>query len=280
MNLRILYLLLSFFYAHYCVARNISLADSLRLERYLDSADRAPLFSQKRQRVLDSMILIKPTEAWYWQQKAMPLFKQHKYELGMQYMDSAVKYDTHHHWEEYRAFIRCIFQKNYSKAINEFKILKKYNPEGVVMDHSYDFHIGLSYLQLNQFDSAAKYLNASIVTYVRRFKVGHYTEYWYRGIVSMEQEKLDEAILYFDTAIKLYTNLPEAKYYKAKCMIYQSKNDEALVLMKEVVADMDKGYTLNEDQLPYEEYPYQIRKFWATQFLESHEPIIMDKKKK
>ena len=67
--------------------------DTVKLKRYYEKINSVRLFSIDRQKYLDSILFETPTNAYLWQQKAMPLFKQKKYELGLQYLDSAIKYD-------------------------------------------------------------------------------------------------------------------------------------------------------------------------------------------
>lgn len=45
------------------------------------------------QAYLDKGLAIDSTITYFWQQKAMPYFKARKYEIGMEYLDKAVKYD-------------------------------------------------------------------------------------------------------------------------------------------------------------------------------------------
>lgn len=243
-------------------------SDSLKIVDYWNKTSLVPLFSAKRQLYLDSILAIKPNYAYAWQQKAMPLFKQMKYELGMKYLDSAVKYDKTFHWHEYRAFIKCIFQKNYSEAIRDFKSVKLRNNEGYVMDHSYEFYIGLSFLQLNQFDSAYSYIKSSIDMGEKKWKTGHYLEYMYLGIVSMERQDSLQANKYLDKAIALYSNFSDAKYYKAMLWFTSGNINNALVLFKDALKDLSNGYTINEDNAIYESYPYQINKKGLEQFIE------------
>jgi hypothetical protein len=42
--------------------------------------------------------------------KSMPILKAKKYEVGMKYLDKAVKYNPER-WQSYRAFIKCILPK-------------------------------------------------------------------------------------------------------------------------------------------------------------------------
>lgn len=81
-----------------------------------------PLYSQERQKCLDAGLEKDPDIAYLWQQKAMPLFKQGKYEAGMEFIDKAVEINPEL-WRPYRAFIKCIFAKTYYEAINDFENL-------------------------------------------------------------------------------------------------------------------------------------------------------------
>lgn len=172
------------------VTRKISSSDSLKVMRYLEKSGEVSLFSVKRQLYLDSALSIVPWAAYIWQQKAMPLFKQKKYEIGMPHLDSAVKYDKSHHWLEYRAFIKCIFQKSYRAAIVDFNKAQKLVGNSVVMDHSYEFYKGLCYLQLNEIDSA-EYLITKCIEEERKARGEewiHHLHWFYSGVINYEKE--------------------------------------------------------------------------------------------
>ena len=241
------------------VKRPITKPDSLLLNRYLDSVRAVPVFSQRHQRYLDSALAIKPWKASWWQQKAMPLFKQKKYEAGMSYLDSAVKYDAYS-WIDYRAFMKCIFQKSYRESIRDFEAAKILIGAGEVMDHTYDFYIGLCYLQLDQFDSAEYYLVKT--TDQQRKSMGshwvHPLDLFYLGIVYYEKEQYSKAIETFDTCLNLYTHFSDAKFYKAMCFARSHRQEEAMAMWKDAADDHRLGYTINEDNTDYEAYPYQV----------------------
>lgn len=109
--------------------------------------------SKEWQNELDKGLAIDSTIAYLWQQKAMLYFKAGKYEVGMEYIDKAV-YFKPERWQDYRAFIKCIFAKTYREAIIDFEDCKAKYGNQMVMDHSYNFHIALSHLQLNEFEKA------------------------------------------------------------------------------------------------------------------------------
>lgn len=233
--------------------------DSLKAISYWDSANYSPLYSQRRQLYLDSALAILPGYAYWWQQKSHPLFKQHKYQVGLPYIDSAVKYDKDKYLD-YRAYMKCIFQKDYIGAIKDFEDARLLHGSSGVMDHSYDFYEGVCYLQLNKFDSAGYLIDKSIETVRKKLGDGwvNSTEWFYMGIIQYEQKDINKAIDCFDKAIAIYKNFSDAKYYKACCLILQSKNKEALELAIEAVTDFKQGYSIIEDGTPYETYPYQV----------------------
>lgn len=245
-------------------AQPYSKADSAKARAYFDSSWRYRMGSHRHQQYLDSALMVMPTNAWYWQQKAMPLYKAQKYEEGKPYLDSAVKYDPRE-WLAYRGFMECIFSRSYRAAIKDFHAaaaLRGVN--NYEMDHPYKFYLGLCHLQSDNLDSSEYYFNSCIED--ERAAHGddfvHYNHWFYRGIVCYEKEQYAEAITYFDKSLKVYKQFSDAKYYKAACLGYLKKADEAKKLMDEAYADFKEGYTMPEDNALYELYPYQVRKYY------------------
>ena len=231
------------------------------IEKYLtNQASKYRLCSRERDEEIDKGLKIDSTIAYLWQQKAMPLFKQGKYEIGMDYLNKAVKYDTNR-WQDYRAFIKCIFAKTYYDAIIDFESCKKRMGNSYVMDHSYDFYISLSYLQLNKFKKAEEILNNDIKS-LRTTKGDdwvHHLDLFYFGITKLEQKKYKEAIEVFDSALKKYPQFSDAQYYKTICLKALGHKDQAELLLKSAKINAKKGYTINEDNVIYERYPYQVK---------------------
>lgn len=113
------------------------------------------------QECLDKGIREDPSISYLWQQKAMPYFKARKYEVGMSYLDKAVEINPVGYLA-YRGFIHCIFAKKFKDAIRDFEEIKAIEGNSVVMDHSYNFYLGLSHLQLDNFEEAEQLLQADI----------------------------------------------------------------------------------------------------------------------
>lgn len=233
--------------------------DSL-IEVYMRKANQFHLYSQERQAILDEGLSVDSTIAYFWQQKAMPLFKQRKYEVGMEYIDKAVKFDRKR-YQNYRAFIKSIFSKEYRSAIVDFKDYQKEFGNGYVMDHSYDFYIALSYLQLNEFETAELIFARDYERTVEEDGEDwlHHLDLFYYGISKYELKKYQEAFILFEKALNLYPQFSDAQYYQARTLFKLGKIEEASKLFKSAKENADNGFTINEDNVIYEIYPYQIR---------------------
>jgi len=231
------------------------------IEEHLNNcALKLPLYSQERQRCLDAGLEKDPTIAYLWQQKAMPLFKQGKYEVGMEYIDNAVEINPER-WQPYRAFIKCIFAKNYKAAIVDFRDLLEKHGNGYVMDHSYKFHIGLSYLQLNLFEKAETVFSEDLNEQAEQWGEDgqHHLDLFYYGISKYEQDKIEDALTIFEKALKIYPKFSDAQYYKAMCLFRMQRGEEGQELMRTARENGLAGNTINEDNVIYERYPYQVR---------------------
>ena len=198
------------------------------------------------------------TVAYFWQKKAMPYFKARKYEVGMAYLDKAVLYKPER-WLSYRAFIKCIFSKQYKEALKDFELCVQMDGYSYVQDHTYQFHIALCYLQLNKFTKAEAIYKTDIIAQEKQWGEAHFLDLFYYGISKYEQGKWEEAITQFDKSLEQYPNFSDAKYYKAICLKYLKRTEESKKLITEAMLDAEKGNTINEANAIYEPYPYQVR---------------------
>ncbi|WP_413512822.1 tetratricopeptide repeat protein [Myroides odoratus] len=213
----------------------------------------------KWQAALDEGLAQDSTIAYLWQQKAMPYFKSRKYEVGMAYLDKAVQYDSKRYLP-YRAFIKCIFSKTYREAIRDFETCLAQGGDSYEMDHTYTFYLGLSHLQLNEFDKAEAYLLQAVARQREIFPEVHHLDLFYLGIVCYEQERYHEAIVYFDQAIAGYKEFSEAYYYKALCQLKEQDEASAKQAFALYRDYSQKGFFMDEANAIYELYPYQLSK--------------------
>jgi tetratricopeptide (TPR) repeat protein len=231
-----------------------------------------PLFSKKRLDLTDSALKYLPKDAYLWQQRSMPLIKQMKYELSLQYMDSAVKYNPSK-YVGHRGFLKCIFQKDYKGALVDLLKSKAERPNANEMDHPWDFWIGLCHLQLSQYDKAeAAFQDCVDHDYQVSSSWGHHLHPFYLGIAQLERKKFVEAQANFDLTLQRHKIFADAKYYKALCLHASSQVVQAMDLLVQAQRDLAAGNTFNEDSSPYEKYPYQITKWMVDGMLVSLKP--------
>lgn len=207
------------------------------------------------------------TIAYLWQQKALPYWKQKKYQLAIGFYNKAVTLDRKN-WLSRRGFLKCIFAKDYLGAISDFEAYKKDFGSTYEQDHSLDFYIGICYLQLNQFDQALNILYNNIEE--QTLKYGEdwppYLDRYYLAIAYFEKDEYKKAIHQLDLVLKIYPNFSDAQFYKSICLHYLGENEEAVNLMTLGKSNFNLGYTFNEDSNPYENYPYQITWQWKNAF--------------
>jgi tetratricopeptide (TPR) repeat protein len=262
-HMRIFLVLISaVFFQNTCSAQSTEFRDSIR-EHYLkNGAWHHSIYSKEYGQYIDSALAVSPHDAFLWQQRGMPYFKQMKYQQGMPYIDSAVKYDTTEYLP-YRAFLKCIFQKDYLGAITDFTILQHDHPNAGVMDHEFNFYLGLCALQLSQYDKADKLFSACLAN--DRALGGnwvHPLHLFYLGVARRDEGMLAGAIICFDSALIVYPHFSDAEYYKAVCLEATGQHDASLALQSEARDDFMSGYTINEDNAVYERYPYQVERKW------------------
>lgn len=235
------------------------------VEKRIAEAGKLFLFSQDYQAALDKILKEYPRSAYAWQQKAMPLFKQGKYEIAMPILDKAVALNPKSYMD-YRAFMKCIFSKSYAEAIKDFEAAKALSGNSYVMDHTYDFYIGLCHLQLGQFQEAEQVLEADRKAHLAKASgvAPHFLDVFYLGIAKYELGKFEAAIAEFDTALETYQEFSDAEYYKFLCLLKLGRSKEADPLLRKAIADYKRGFTINEDNVIYERYPYQayFLKLW------------------
>src|SRR5690606_19220285 len=233
------------------------------VENVILSLRKYGLNSQKRRDALDSAILKYPSIANFYQQRAMPLYKQDKDELGHPFLKKAAELNPQKYLD-YKGFMECIFSKNYKVAITDFEKYLQMFGEGYVMDHTYYFYIGISYLQLNEFEKTKNYLDKSIAQIEKESGHDwvHHLDLMYLGIANLELGNPENALKSFDEALTKYPNFGDVKFYKANALYKLGKSEEAIKLLQEAKDDILSGNTINEDNVIYERYPYQVRKEW------------------
>lgn len=249
--------------------RELSAEDSALVRSYWRKANMAPLFSLARQRYLDSALAIQPWNAYFWQQKGMPLSKQYKHELAQPFLDSAVKYNPKRYLD-YRGYMYCVFRQLYRDAIKDLHAAKALNGNSGVMDHPYNFYIGLSHLQLNNFDSCKYYMRMCIDERHKQSGLAadaepvwtHPLHWFYLSLAEYELTDTTGAVRDMKQCLALNPTFPDAHYQLS--YFYANGKMYADALKHAVMADSlsRKGYSMNEDGGRYVLFPYQLNRFY------------------
>ncbi len=228
-------------------------------EFYVDNAfKRYPQTSKEFRSYLETAISKFPDDARLWREIATSHFKAGEYASALKYINKAVELDPKS-WMGYRAFMKCIFMKDYAPAIADFKQAIALKNGYYEMDHTYHFYIAISYLKINQLDSADHYMAQSLKLQMPGGKGGgHHLDWLYWGLIKHHKMQHKKAIEYYDKALKIYDNFPEPLYYKALLLLRMRKKPDAKALLEKAIISLQKGYKLNEDNEYYVNYPYQI----------------------
>ena len=128
------------------------------------------------------------------------------------------------------------------------------------MDHPYSFWMGLCYLKLNEFDKAQNFIEKSIAFGQKNNFVNPY-ELFYLGIIEYEKGNYQNAINNFNKSLEQYGNFSDAKYYKALSLINLNKKEAGQILLLEASKDFKNGFSFNEGNSLYEQFPYQVNNF-------------------
>lgn len=203
------------------------------------------------------------TIALLWQQKAIPYWKQRKYELAIACYEKAVTYNRRRYLSR-RGFLKCVFAKSYESALKDINTYQKEFGNTYENDHSLDFYKALCHLGLNQYEEALKILKTSIDK--EEEEKGndwvHYLDRFYLGIAYYELGEYDNAIASFDECLDEYKTFSDAKFWKGKSLVYIGEEEQGNQLMREGKEDYMNGNTFNEASSQYELYPYQLSWEW------------------
>ncbi|OZI05419.1 hypothetical protein BWI93_25330 [Siphonobacter sp. BAB-5385] len=206
----------------------------------------------------DSLIATCPNIAVAYREKAIPYIKFGDFGKAMLLEDQAVSLDPQQ-WIDYRAFLKCIFTRDYEGALKDFEQAEIYHPMASIMDHFYPFYQGLCHLELGNYQKAEQYLRQDVYAQRKsRAKGIHFNTYFYLGVVFYEMKKYSLAEKYLKMCLSIYEQHPDANYYLARCQLKKQKFNTALNYLKQAKEYMQEGFTYNEDNIVYSSYPHQI----------------------
>lgn len=228
-------------------------------QSYIENAfNNYPQTSKEFRAYLESAIEVYPNDAELWREVATSHFKAGEYAPAITYINKAVELDPKS-WLGYRGFMKCIFMKDYANAIQDFKQAIDLKNGYYQMDHAYHFYIAISYLKINQLDSADRYMAQSLALQKSQGSAsGHHLDWFYWGLIKHQQKDYNKAIEYYDIALAQFSQFPDPLYYKALILRQKKKQNEAVELLEKATEALKIGYKINEDNEIYVNYPFQI----------------------
>jgi tetratricopeptide (TPR) repeat protein len=218
----------------------------------------------------DSLIALCPNMANAYREKAIPYIKNGEYAKAMPLEDKAVMLDPKA-FTAYRGFLKCIFTKDYEGALVDFEQAEKLSPGGFEMDHTYPFYQGLCYLMLKDYPQAEKQFKKDVQIQIGNDKQrkSHHLTSLYLGILYLEMKKYTEAEKYLKSAITAYSQFSDAHFYLGLVYKKTARKSLATSHLQQALSAVKQGYGINEDNVIYAYYPYQITAYEVEQALKA-----------
>lgn len=215
--------------------------------------------SARWQIAIDSALAIDSTVATLWQWKGMPYFKNGDYARAMPCYDKAVQYGPDRYLP-LRAFMKLTFLKDNEGALKDFLTCKEKKYGVGLMDHSYEFFMGVAYKEIGQLDKADSFLLLSINDVVKRQGDNwvNFNEWFFAGIVALEKQNYKQAIGYLDKCLREYPGYPNALHHKAIALAKTGKRESARELFQLAITNIKKDMRSAEDNDGYVNYPNQV----------------------
>ncbi|RAK65100.1 tetratricopeptide repeat protein [Hymenobacter edaphi] len=243
--------------------------DSL-VTRYLENgAQRFGYNHPNWEKYCDSLIAACPNVAEAYREKAIPYLKNGDYARAFPLEDRAVVLDPKRN-TAYRAFLKCIFTKDYAGALVDFERAEQLTPGGYEMDHTYWFYRGLCHLELGQLEQAAAALQRDVAAQQGgdQRREPHFNTLFYQGVVELERRRYPQAEALLTACLRIYSSFPDAHYYLALALRQRGQDAASRQHLLLARAGLQKGYGLNEDNVYYANYPHQITRYEVEQALQ------------
>lgn len=161
-------------------------------------------------------------------------------------------------WAGFRGYLYLYFYRDFPRAIADFNLGDQANGQvDYSQGQSHDYMRGISYYGLEDYQAA----NDALTKYIDKVTQDEGEEWvdvyaiLYRGLALLKLERLDEAVVEFDRALKYYPNLSDCFYHKAKVFVARGQFDLALEQLDLAEKNFKKGYF---HQRPYVEVLEQI----------------------
>lgn len=216
-----------------------------------------PYTTKAYQLACDSVIAVCPNWDRVYQMKAMPFIKMGRGAEAYYWLDKAIALNPGEHLD-YRAFLKCIFTKDYEGALKDFAEAEKLLPGGGLMDHSYSFYSALCYIGLGEFSTAANLLDSIATAQEKRLTNAHFNTYFYQGLAHYLAGRNTLAEKAFNRCFAIHPYHPDAHFYSGQMKKARGEKEKAKSHFRACISALKEGYNNSEDQEIYVRYPYEV----------------------
>lgn len=173
-------------------------------------------FSKEFHHLLDSAIKLCPYFAYAYREKAAPYVKSGNFILWKKYIDLAVKYDSAAYLPV-RASLRYKFFGDYEGTIQDIELFEKMNKDPLAYTSNGTYHLtivkALCYKQLNAPEQSINLIESLLKN--KNHSIGYYDQF-HLGVMYLQKQQYDKAIEILNKQVGTY-DFAEARYYLAIC---------------------------------------------------------------
>lgn len=206
---------------------------------------------------LKEAFLLDSTDADLWREFGTARVKRGVADEMEYYYGGAVKRKPGK-WAGFRGYLYLYFYRDYERAIVDFNLGDEANGQ---IDYSqgqrHDYMRGICYYGMKKYEKSLIELNG----YINDISENDGPEWvdvyalLYKGLALAKLERFDEALVAYDEAEKLYPNLSDLFYHRAKIALAREDYPAALKLLETARKNHELGYF---HQRPYVEVLEQI----------------------
>lgn len=210
------------------------------------------------QLLFDEALMYDSTNAGVWQGIGTPLLKRgFAMEMHAAY-EGAVANDPER-WQGGRGYCYLYFYRDYGRAIADFDATDSLSNGEVDYPHgqSVDYMRGIGYYGLADYNKALAYLSKYVESVMAKEGEAWVDPYavLYRGLSYEKTGEMERALEEFDRVIRIYPNLSDPFYHKARILTKSQNFTEAKLSIAKAKEYFKQGYY---HQRPYVEVLEQI----------------------
>ncbi len=214
---------------------------------YTQLAKRLERGSPDNMKLLEKAIRINPSNDQAHYELSIPYLYNGLFEKWNYHIDRAIDLNAQA-WQGMRGYYKLLYLKDFGSALFDLDATDTLTIEQTDYAHnmSMDYLRGLCYLGLKNYDKSKEYFQIFVdkETVAVGEKFVDENAFLYLGILDAGKGFHQEAINYFDRAIKFEEGLADVYYHKAKCLVRLNRIQEAKEQIGIAKLKFSEGYYL------------------------------------